>query len=375
MKILFAADLHLDPLIWKRLPKVYGDAYDSWRQIVEAAVERKVGAVVLGGDVFDRHPPPEALNWFLRGIWTLRAAKIPVLAIQGQHGRDRILSWSSVDPDGYVVDLNGAILEFSPFIITGVDNMPPAQLRDHLGSLDRKVNVLVLHQMVKNMVPTFGGREIWDCDPDWVPDHVKLVLLGDYHSAVERTFKGIKFKYNGSTVLRKIDEPDEKFFHIVDQDFSIEKVQLTTRPVWRGLFLTEKISEEELAKLTEHLKGLPDDTVVYIKHNPRIADIESWRLINDKLHYIFKPVVIRTEQQESTAVETKPTNITLRGCLDQVLDREKDPALYDFLVDLLDTEGPAETIMAHKQRCLEEADADVSKAASPKLLPAPEPGP
>lgn len=379
MKLLFAADLHLDPLIWKDLPDVRGDAHDSWKQIVVAAIDRKVEAVILGGDVFDTHPPSESVRCFLEGVWQLKEKGIPILAIQGQHGYDRRLAWSSLDP--YVQDLDAAsfvtvpltaVVGSTDFRIAGIDNLPPNQLQERLKALSSDVNVLVVHQMIKGMVPSFGGREIWNMDPDWVPGHVKLVLAGDYHSPVEATFRGIKFKYNGSTVLRKIDEPDEKFFHLIDEDFTVEAVKLVTRPVKRLLLLADKLEEGELSSLKATMLQQHNGTVVYIKHNTKIPAVEEFfRSSNPNLHYIFKPITVRDEIVVNAA--KAPTDITLRGCLDRLLDREKSPFLYDFICALLDAESPADTIAAFRQKFLEEKkDADVQTAEDPKFLPAQE---
>lgn len=377
MKLLFAADLHLDPLIWKDLPDVRGDAHDSWKQIVAAAIDQKVDAVILGGDVFDAHPPSESVRCFLEGVWGLKEKGIPILAIQGQHGYDRRLAWSSLDP--YVQDLNASAYVTVPltavdteFRIAGIDNLPPAQLKERLSALRPEVNVLVVHQMIKGMVPSFGGREIWNMDPDWVPGHVKLVLAGDYHSPVEAVFRGIRFKYNGSTVLRKIDEPDQKFFHLVHRDFSIDSVKLVTRPVQRFLLLKDKLTEDDSRQLATELKAFTDGSVVYLKHNTKIPGLEDFcRGTNPKLHYIFKPITVRDEIMVNAAAT--PADVTLRGCLDRLLDREKSPFLYDFICALLDAESPADTIAAFRQKFLEEKkDADVQKAEDPKLLPAQE---
>jgi hypothetical protein len=371
MKLLFAADLHMDPLIWRNLPNVLNDSHDSWQQIVQQALERKVTAVILGGDVFDRQPPSETVRCFLEGVWLLKQADIPILAIQGQHGRSHKLAWSSLDP--YVTDIHHAVRTIGKFNITGIDNLPPTQLKECLTNLNPCVNVLVVHQMIKGMVPSFGGREIWDMDPDWVPSHVKLVLAGDYHAPARRTFRNIVFQYNGSTVARSIDEPDVKLFHIIDDDFGIEAFDLTTRTIKRYLLMSETAAETELGKLCTELAALPDGAVAYIRHNPRIPDLERrCRSAAPHVNFLFRPMTIRTEMVRNEAAPV--AKVSLRGCLDRLLEREKDPFLYDFIVDLLASESPTEAVAVHRHRCLEVVNADVPKVKGPEFLPAPEPG-
>jgi hypothetical protein len=372
MKLLFAADLHMDPLIWRNLPNVLNDSHESWKQIVQQAIERKVEVVILGGDVFDRHPPPETVRCFLEGVWELKAYQIPVLAIQGQHGRSHKLAWSSLDP--YVTDLNHAVRSIGKFHITGIDNLPPNQLKECLANLNPCVNVLVVHQMIRGMVPSFGGREIWDMDPDWVPNHIKLVLAGDYHAPVRRTFKNIVFQYNGSTVTRSIDEPDVKLFHIIDEGFGIEAFNLITRPIKRFLLMKETLTEDELRQLCAGLAALPNGAVAYIRHNPRIPDLEAkCRAVAPHVNFLFRPMIIRTEMVRNEAAPV--TKVSLRGCLDRLLTRERDTFLYDFIVDLLASETPTETISIHRHRCLEVVKhVDVPQTQGPELLPAQEPG-
>jgi hypothetical protein len=90
------------------------------------------------------------------------------------------------------------------------------------------------------------------------------------------------------------------------------------------------------------------------------------------VNFLFRPMTIRTEMVRNEAAPV--AKVSLRGCLDRLLEREKDPFLYDFIVDLLGSESPAETVAVHRHRCLEVVHADVSKTQGPELLPAPEPG-
>lgn len=346
-KLLFAADLHMGHM-WKGFLEKLEDSHDSWRQIVDLAVDEKVDGVVLGGDVFDRQPMPETVRAFLEGVWKLRDKGIPIYAIQGQHARGRNLAWSSIDP--YVVDLAAqSVLGIGKFNITGLDNMSPNELKEMLGAIHPSVNVLVLHQMMRGMVPNFGGHELWDCDTDWIPDHVKLVLLGDYHSPVEQTVRNTFYKYNGSTVLCAIDEPKKKFCHIVTDDFKIRALELKVRPAERFLILTE--SEEKVSELLEAVKNMPAGAIVYVKHHPNIAALEDrCREVNRKVHLIMRPATLHEEIVGTE--EHKIESITLRNCLDELLKKEQNPFLYDFLVALLTAQGsPSDVIAQYREKC------------------------
>jgi hypothetical protein len=146
-----------------------------------------------------------------------------------------------------------------------------------------------------------------------------------------------------------------------------------TRKIVRFLLMNEVYTEDEERQMLAELVALPNGAVAYFRHNPRIAKLEEMcRAAAPHVNFIFKPAIIRTELVKNEAAVV--TKVSLRGCLDRLLEREKDPFLYDFIVDLLASESPTETIAVHRHRCLEVVNADVQKTQGPELLPAPEPG-
>ena len=94
MKFFHLADLHLG----KRLGEfdLIADQRFVLEQVVRAAGEREVDAVLLAGDLYDRPVPPaeavELLDWFLTA---LTGRGIAVLAISGNHDSPERLSFAS----------------------------------------------------------------------------------------------------------------------------------------------------------------------------------------------------------------------------------------------------------------------------------------
>jgi exonuclease SbcD len=90
---IHAADLHLGRPFSSlrksspRLGEIFLRAgYQAWRLIVEAALERQVDFVTIGGDLFDRaNPTVRALVEFKEGVERLNEADIPVFLALGNH--------------------------------------------------------------------------------------------------------------------------------------------------------------------------------------------------------------------------------------------------------------------------------------------------
>lgn len=350
---VFAGDLHLAPNAWASLPQVGGDAYRSYEQIVDYCCNTPLcHALVLGGDVFDAQPPSDAVEVFLRGLAKLKAKKIDVYAIQGQHGRSRVLPWTSIDP--YVTDLDCTVVRFeSGVVMAGFDNLPPVELQEKLKALPPDVNILVLHQMCRGTVPEIAGYQNWDLDPEWVPPTVRLVLLGDFHEPWVKVRGSTLFIYSGSICMQSISEPPEKSFLTVN-NFEVQRVPLATRPFCMLQILAAEQMEANLKVVAE----LVPDSLCCVKFDPRIENAEALlRAANPAIHFLLRPLSI---SMESEVVDiTKLENISLEGCLSLAVDRQTDPEFHSFVLALLKAKNPREVIEAAQVKFLGKTEVAV----------------
>jgi exonuclease SbcD len=87
MRIVHCADIHLGRRrLDGRLPD--GDFATALRHIVQRAVEWKAHAFLIAGDLFDTPQiPPPTLRHAAEALAPLKKARIPVLAIEGNHDR------------------------------------------------------------------------------------------------------------------------------------------------------------------------------------------------------------------------------------------------------------------------------------------------
>lgn len=359
-----ASDTHLSETIYVGLPQMRGDSYRSLDQICAHTVASKASALILAGDVFDSQPSPLDVECFLHNLSTLKQARIKVYAIQGQHGHDEKLPWTSIDR--YVIDLDHKVFELEPGVFcAGFDTLPPDELQHELAKLDPKANLLVLHQMAKGI---FGqekdGEQAWNFDPQWVPDTVKLVLLGDYHNKCQLSRYAVgkaPMYYHGSTCMQSIDETPEKVFFEVryqapmpligpnpaDNSFLVKTVPLQTRPYHNFLVM----SDDTYSAARSGIEKAEPDSLVHVKYDPRIGAVEEGcRKANDRCHFLFRLLPIKDVCEVS--IENLK-GISLETCLAAAVDPQQDPEFYGFVLSLLKSKKPKETLEALKAKYLE----------------------
>ncbi len=350
--IVAMGDTHLHPNAWASMPQVKYDTYSSFEQIVTYAMNNKADAVVLPGDVFDTHPPSETVAHFLMQVWRLKTAKIPLYTIQGQHGRTRSgTPWPQIDT--YVVNLEEASADtvVNGCGIYGLDNRPPEDLREALAHVPSDIKILFLHQMCRGLVPEI--HTAWDLDPSWVPPTVELVIMGDYHQPIDCHYPreehggSTRFYYTGSAAMMSIDEPPEKSFLVIDEKtFKVTRVPLKTRP-FKKFELRPAAPEVMTANLDAALiaaSTLEPETLCVVNFDPRQPNIEeAFRARAPKVHFMFRPIAIESAGVE--ARDIKVSNVSLIGCLDKVVDREKEAGFHSFVLSLLQSKDPKGTLL------------------------------
>ena len=106
--IIHAADIHLDSplrgLDGTAPEEVVRDLRQASRKalskLVDLAVERRVGAVVLAGDTYDGDSKDyQTGRFFVREMGRLNDAGIPVLMIAGNHDAESVITKTLTLPD------------------------------------------------------------------------------------------------------------------------------------------------------------------------------------------------------------------------------------------------------------------------------------
>lgn len=180
-------------------------------RVVDLAIELKVDAMLWPGDVFDSPSPSARSVFFLyRAVERLRQAGIESIGIDGNHdaadGRWlRICGMRTFDAVPVLAQHN--------FDIAGLNYRRPKETIaaiEQLVATGRKLDVLMLHQPLGDMV-AFGS----EITAEWLaktfkPLGVRYVALGDIHDFLIREIDGVTFLYPGSVEMTDIDEQADK---------------------------------------------------------------------------------------------------------------------------------------------------------------------
>jgi hypothetical protein len=195
---------------------------------------------------------------------------------------------------------------------------------------------MVLHQLVRGVLPEVEGRQTWDFDPDWLPAKVSLVLMGDFHRVMRfchvRPGGGrIDLAYNGSLCMQDVREPPEKFFLEIHGGDDVHVRPLETRPFREFILL----KAEEIPAALVAVTGLAADGLAVVRYDPQLGDVEErCRAANAGLHFMFHLLPSGLPEAEASAAAL-PGDLTLEGFLDTVADRNADPAFHGFMHSLL----------------------------------------
>lgn len=361
MSVVFVADLHLAPLTWQDQPEIRGDAYAAWLQLVEYCCSSGVKTLLIGGDIFDKaRPDSESVEVFETGMDMLANYEILVYFIQGNHDRADPPWASALSPLAKYIG-NGEVamidVDGTPCTVRGYDNMPAAQLKEHfeeLCDLPENPDIVLIHQLEKTFVPFEGS---WDFDMGWVPEGVRLVLGGDYHEPVESG----RLWYSGSTYSTTISEfTPRSFLHIHrnqhDGTFNVGRVPLQKRIVLERSVITD----EHLAEAVKAIDELERDDqlpeciqlpLVFIRCSTNVTDAVAALEDACARNNCALRLKVMAGGVEVVGEIAKPTgDVSLAGCMAQVINREEDEEFYSFALALLTSPSPGDVLTATKAR-------------------------
>ena len=247
-KIALISDVHLGTKQYG-LKERYEDFLTSFTRFGDDVACRSVDAVVIGGDLFDS-PRPDALSVY-HAKNVIGGIKRPVYGIDGNHdlsGGDwlRVIG-AEVLPDFEVVEIAGVKVAGLSYR-SGRDLIAAIQ---QLVDAGVKADVLVAHFALAEM--NGGGSAdtgVQELTPLLEKLGVKAVLMGHVHIPDCRKWNGILFVNPGSTEMKSSNEPQEKFYFILDTDtWEAHEVPLVTRTVQT----VEITNEDELLAFREKL--------------------------------------------------------------------------------------------------------------------------
>lgn len=263
---VIASDLHMEYAGYAGYPQMWGDAYFATEQIFDYALKHDCG-LILAGDLFDKaYPDSYSLKKMFEQLDRAREGGLCVMYVQGQHELSRRQPWMSLHDwpihiHGRGVHIGGGRNAF------GLDWTPSVGLKAALarcGEGPGVVNVLILHQVWKEFMGDICAPE--GSLDELVPDHVDLVITGDFHrhcTELRKNVNGHEYRVlsPGSTTMQALNEDPVKFCFLLYDDSSIVSLPLKSRPVIYSRSVTEGQLDNELQRIDADiaaLKASPD---------------------------------------------------------------------------------------------------------------------
>ena len=309
MRFIHTADWHLGRTLYNR--PMLEDQRAVLDELLKVAEEKKIDALVIAGDIFDRsNPPGDAIELFDSVLARLKDLGIKVLFIAGNHdGAQRIdygrqlMAASGVHTRGIVAQgMEPVVLEdkFGPVYFSLIPYVSPEIVREAFNDEDRldfnaanKImvedarrlipdgvrSVAVAHAFITGGKSSDSERELSVGGAANVDYHIyegyNYVALGHLHGPQKAGKEHIR--YSGSLLKYSIDEQHQrKGVLLVDMDargeISFEKIKL---PVLHDVRVVEGLIEE-----LEKLEVSEDYVEVRLKNDCAImSPAERLRLV------------------------------------------------------------------------------------------------
>lgn len=368
-----AGDLHLDEHAWADRRNIYGDSMWSFQWITDLAMKKDL-PLLFAGDVLDRQLNNATLAQFLRErLAVLDAANISIFFIQGQHDMQPCpwlssLGRSCVHAHDYTAFFGSTD---APIGMYGIDWTPATGIKEALAKIPEGTGLLMMHQVTIQLMQELGETKIYELDVMQIP-HAKLLILGDFHrhriiSTRGSTGNPLTVLSTGSTNMRSIDEPGEKYVFLIKRDLTFDRLRIPTRPKLEveireekdlGTVLLEAVESARKAAIDSRAEGVPDHIskpLLRVRFDPNIplAYKRIEEAIGTNAHFFpsyvdgTKPkAVIRPEE----AHEEQISDLGPVASLPQLVNKDREPMLFGLLQRLLTEQSPTEVLAAERAK-------------------------
>ena len=337
-KIAIVSDVHLGTRQYG-IKERYDDFLKAFMGFGRSVIDKSVDAVVIGGDLFDS-PRPDARSVFVAQsvINEIKDAGIKVFGIDGNHDLSdnwwlKVIGANVLIPQEatYVagVTIGGISCKNGRDLVAEIESMAGSGI---------KTDILVAHFALAEM--NGGGSAdtgVQELSPLLDKMGVKCVLMGHVHIPDCRKWNGVLYVNPGSTEMKSINEPKEKFYFVLDTDtWKAEPVHLNTRKVEDveisdeddlADFLTEI---ENDAKTRASILDCPDKTFYQVIADDSIDDV--FKRLSKTIHDTgaLARIVMRSSKARDLApvVDRSESINTLESAIEARFPKESDEAKH-----------------------------------------------
>ncbi|WP_027406579.1 exonuclease SbcCD subunit D [Anaerovibrio sp. RM50] len=335
MRFIHTADWHLGRTLYNR--PLLDDQKAALDELLKVAEEKKIDALVIAGDIFDRsNPPGDAIELFDSVLARLKDLGIKVLFIAGNHdGAQRIdygrqlMAASGVHTRGIVTQgMEPVVLEdeFGPVYFSLIPYVTPEIVREVFleeERLDFNAANKIMVDDARKLIPegvrsvavahafitggkssdserelSVGGASNVDCH---IYEKYNYTALGHLHGPQRAGKENVR--YSGSLLKYSIDEQhQDKGVLLIDMDgqgeISVEKIKL---PVLHDVRVVEGLIED-----LEQLEPSEDYVEVRLKNNHSVMSPA------DRLRGVF-PNLLTVVQNDYAVDINNEYKVNFRG--------------------------------------------------------------
>lgn len=352
----FTGDTHLTRSVWVKHPDLFGDAHESFRQIIDQCLAMRIPLVLLG-DIFDSaNPEAEDVVFFSQQMERMARQQLMVFYIKGNHD-DTPVGWPAVHP--WPIHMVGGTYCLGPFHVVGLDYHKYGELAPALQAvpIEYPLDFLCTHQAWSEIM------RIGHADGSLTQVHrATRVLTGDYHvngmwTAVNAQGQPLQAWSPGSIAMQALNEPPVKFFGLVSEDRGqavVSNLPLQTRPFFDIRLPTVDMLDQFVTYVTGGQMvvppGLPEviaKPIVRVRYSTDIPDAYDriMAACGTQFHLFDEPVPSQEEVVVDQAAAPAGAFDDLLTALGQLTP--PGTALYTAVRRLLESATPeteAETI-------------------------------
>jgi len=351
-------DIHLDTVIWKRVPQVTGDAFLAYKSFLDTAVKLGVPAIIAG-DLFDTIKPDTAIVQFHREqMDRCKAADVPVYFIQGNHDRQS-LPWASAIHSHAEWIGHGNVVTINGLRVVGLDydlhDFIQAKTIDVLNRPE-PFDVLVIHQAVKQSLP-FEGK--YNYDLDWLSvrtDSPRLVVMADIHKPDYHKISDNRDAfYTGSSHARDIDQNGPKSCVVVNFDLTWRRSPLPARTIDQmAVGGREQLADlaawiSKQARVTSELKPF-----IRVMHTPEMSDAVA--ALQNPSVIVMSEIVATIDDAQNLSMDgmvDDATEIDPTVLIKRALGETEDQAVIEMATKLYHaTQGVTDIIAAERAKVI-----------------------
>jgi DNA repair exonuclease SbcCD nuclease subunit len=346
-------DIHLDPLIWTRWSAVTGDSFLGYRSFLDVAARLQVPAIIVG-DLFDvAKPTPDMVRFHRECMDLCQRQHVPVYALQGNHDKQPGRSWASATHDWPVYVGDGTPFRLSDDIqATALDY---ATL-DEIEPLVRGVRtpVLFLHQAVKQAL---GFEHAWNCDLDWIPEEVRLTVLGDIHQPLDFVIgNGRRACYTGAGHARDITQVTDKSVVVIHDDLTYTRVPIPSRQIQRFEVRTQQDLDAAASWLSKAAVVGGLKPLAWLAASAEMAascaELRSSEQTAGRALVVTERLSEDVVESETVAATIVDDDISPVAQLSKMVPQEKDPELFGLISELIDDrQNMMDIITRRKSSC------------------------